>query len=155
MGASVWGRFGVAGGEKGYGHMGKYVNEPMAELAVDLVAGLARLKKGYVDAAEALIHIIEPQRDYPCDFVLYQLTGYRSRRGRLTGPPMPGKTLLRDLQCLMLDICDAAEIRTSEYGAIVYDSAALAQRFHVSTKTLQRWRRRGLPRWQEAGRLPG
>ena len=125
--------------------MGKYVNKPMADLAVDLAAGLSRLKQGYVDAAEALIHMIEEDQDYPCDFVLYQLTGYRSRKGKLTGEPMLGKTLLGDLPRLMLDICESAEIRTSEYEENVYDSAALAQRFRVSAKTLQRWRRRGLP----------
>ena len=32
--------------------MRKYVNKPMEELAAELSAGLLRLRKGYVDAAE-------------------------------------------------------------------------------------------------------
>jgi len=38
--------------------MRKYLNPPIEELARELTAGLARLKKGYVDAAEELARIL-------------------------------------------------------------------------------------------------
>jgi RNA polymerase primary sigma factor len=135
-------RTGIAeGGEV----MRKYVNKPMEDLARELTAGLRRLRKGYVDAAEGLVQIIGPARRYPYEFVVYRLTGYRPHGDELPpAEPMSGKTLRADLMRLILDICDSFELTTDEYPEPVYDTAALARRFNVSTKTIQRWRRNGL-----------
>ena len=38
--------------------MRKYLNKPIGELATELAAGLARLRKGYIDAAETLLHVV-------------------------------------------------------------------------------------------------
>ncbi len=124
--------------------MRKYANKPMEHLTAELTAGLLRLRKGYVDAAEALAQIVDPSREYPSEFVVYRLTGFRPPRTNLPSQRMPGKSLHADLLGLMLDICDSFELRTSDYPEAVYDTLALASRFHVSTKTIQRWRWRGL-----------
>ncbi len=124
--------------------MRKYLNKPMEELATELTAGLLRLRKGYVDAAEVLLRIIEPNREYPYAFVVFRLTGYRPRRDVLS-EPLSGKSLRDDLLRLMLDVCESFELRTGDYPEPVHDTSSLARRFNVSTKTIQRWRRRGLP----------
>lgn len=124
--------------------MRKYLNKPVEELAAELSAGLLRLRKGYVDAAESLLRIIEPANDYPYEFLVYRLTGYRPR-GALPSPTIPGKTLRGDLQRLMLDVCDSFELRPGDYAEPVYDVAALTRQFNISTKTLTRWRRMALP----------
>jgi len=116
----------------------------MEELAVELSAGLLRLRKGYIDASEALIQILDSGRDYPYEFVVYRLTGYRSA-AKEGGEAMIGTRLRMDLLRLILDVCDSFDLHTSSYDEKVYDTAALAKRFRVSTKTIQRWRRRGLP----------
>jgi len=125
--------------------MRKYVNRPMEELAAELAAGLLRLRKGYIDAAERLIRIIEPGREYPYDFIVYRLSGYHPRRPDLPGEPISGESLRADLLKLMLDICDSFELSVSDYSSPAYDITSLAKRFRISTKTVQRWRRRGLP----------
>jgi len=125
--------------------MRTYANKPLAELAAELAAGLVRLRKGYVDAAEALMQIISPDREYPYEFVLYRITGYRGRKSKLSAAPISGRELLADLQRLMLDVCDSFALHTDDYAEKVYDTASLARRFSVSTKTIQRWRSRGLP----------
>jgi len=125
--------------------MRQYSNMAMKELASELTAGLLRLRKGYVDAAEALLQIIDPSREYPYDFVVYRLTGYRPRGATLPGETLSCKALRPDLLQLMLDICESFELKTTDYSEPIYDIRALAKRFHVSTKTIQRWRRRGLP----------
>ena len=125
--------------------MRKYANRSMAELATELTAGLLRLRKSYVDAAEALLRIINPDREYPYDFVVYRTTGYRGRRSGPTAEPMTGRSLCADLQQLMLDVCDSFALHADDYGEMVYDTHSLARRFNVSTKTIQRWRRRALP----------
>lgn len=122
-----------------------YLNKPMEDLAAELKAGLLRLRKGYVDAAEALLRIVGPDREYPYEFVVYRLTGYRPRRSDLPEHPMTGQTLRPDLQHLMLDICNSFRLRTTDYAETVHDTDSLARRFRVSTKTIQRWCRRGLP----------
>ena len=124
--------------------MRKYANKPMEDLAAELTAGLRRLRKGYIDAAEGLARILDPSKEYPYEFVLYRLTGYRPG-GNLPSEPMSGKDLRADLLRLMLDICDSFDLEIEDYPEPVHDTASLARRFNVSTKTIQRWRRRGLP----------
>lgn len=124
--------------------MRNYVNKPLEKLARELCAGLVRLRKGYVDSAEALIRIIESSRMYPYELVVYRLTGYRPGG---TYPPveaLEGRTLRTDLLRLMLDVSDSFELRTGDYDEPVHDTRSLAERFEVSRKTIQRWRRRGL-----------
>ena len=125
--------------------MRRYVNKPMEELAAELTAGLRRLRRGYIDSAESLLRIIEPDREYPYEFVVYRLTEFRPRPGTLRPEPMDGTSLRADLLRLILDVCDSFSLRTTAYNQPVHDTGALARRFHVSSKTIQRWRRRGLP----------
>jgi len=125
--------------------MRRYLNKPMEDLAAELTAGLKRLRKGYVDAAEGLLRIIDAARRYPYEFVVYRLTGYRPRRQDLPAEPLSGKSIRADLLRLMLDICDSFELSADDYREPVYDTPTLARRFNVSTKTIQRWRRSGLP----------
>ena len=124
--------------------MRKYVYKQMEELAVELSAGLLRLRKGYVDAAETLIQILDSDRDYPWEFIVYRLTGYRARSGG-HAEPLAGKALRADMLQLMLDVCDSFDLHTALFAEKVYDTLSLARHFHVSTKTIQRWRRDGLP----------
>ena len=128
--------------------MRTYLNQPMERLAAELTAGLFRLRKGYVDAAEALLRIVDPAHDYPTDFVVYRLTGFRPSRTAEPTELMPGRTLRCDLQQLMTDLCDSFPLRAADYvadGQEVFDLAGTARHFNVSTKTIQRWQRNGLP----------
>jgi len=125
--------------------MPKYLNKPMEELGTELKAGLLRLRKGYVDSAEGLVQIIDPAREYPYEFVLYRLTGFRPRPADISAQPMIGASLRRDLLTMMVDICDTFELHPEDYSELVYDTPSLARAYSVSTKTVQRWRRSGLP----------
>ena len=121
-----------------------YLNKAIGELASELVAGLLRLRKGYVDSAESLLGIIDPAQVYPYEFIVYRLTGFRGRRAK---PPeaISGKDLRVDLLRMMLDISRSFELRPSDYHQGACDVSQLAQRLEVSIKTIQRLRRRGLP----------
>jgi RNA polymerase primary sigma factor len=123
--------------------MRKYLNKPMEELARELVAGLARLKKDYADSAEELANIVDPANEYPHEFVVFRLTGYRPATG---APRMPlkGGTLQADLLTLILDVCDSVALRTSEYGQKISRVEDLMSRFRVCSKTVHRWMRGGL-----------
>tara|TARA_Y100000589_G_scaffold166172_3_gene158176 strand:- start:40287 stop:41915 length:1629 start_codon:yes stop_codon:yes gene_type:complete len=96
-----------------------------------------------MDAAEALLDVIEPTRLYPEDFITFRITGYRSDR---PGPrtSVVGAALQRDLvtfiQCLSWDL-DLP--RTLDRGR-AEDMDDLARRLGVSRRTLQRCRQAGL-----------
>ncbi len=123
--------------------MTRYENPPVAELAQQLQAGLLRLRKGYIDAAEALARVLKPKLEYPYEFVVYRLTGYRPPRARPV-VAMRGDSLRRDLGRLILQLCDSFDLPVGAYDEPVYDTTALARRLRVATKTVRRWRDRGL-----------
>jgi len=123
--------------------MSRYENQPVGELAKQLTAGLLRLRKGYIDAAEALARVLQPNLEYPYEFVVYRLTGYRPPRSRPV-LPLGGEGLRRDLGRLILDLSDSFDLRAADYDEYAYDTAALARHFRVAVKTIRRWRRRGL-----------
>ncbi|MBN1553417.1 MAG: sigma-70 family RNA polymerase sigma factor [Phycisphaerae bacterium] len=125
--------------------MRKYRNKPIAELAVELGSGLARLRRGYLDHAEELLRLIEPSQEYPYEFVVHRLTGYRPGGSAGPGMLLEGRSLQHDLLQLILDVSESFDLHTSDHDEVVYDTPALSQRFNVSTKTVQRWRNRGLP----------
>ena len=120
-----------------------YQSKSVEELARQLKAGPMRLRKGYVDSAESLLQIIEPHIEYPYEFIVYRLTGYRSRR-RSQGEPVSSQDLMQDLRRLILDICDSFDLRAGDYDEAVFDIPSLAGKFGVSTKSIQRWRKSGL-----------
>jgi RNA polymerase primary sigma factor len=123
--------------------MGTYANKPIEDLSRELAAGLVRLRREYVDSAEALARLIDPQREYPSEFIVYRLTGYRPQ-GLGPSPTFSGRSLRADLLQLILDICASFDLKTTEYSEGVYDVQALARKYQVSTKTVQRWMREGL-----------
>ena len=125
--------------------MRKYQNKSMQKLFAELTAGLARLRKKYIDAAEELFRIIDPAQEYPFDFVLFRVTGYGGGSADGGEDKLTGQSLRQDLLQLILDICDSTELRVSDYDEGACDTAELAKRQKVSTKTIQRWRKAGLP----------
>ena len=125
--------------------MRKFINTAMAKLSRELSGGLARLKKEYVDAAEQLSRIIDPAQEYPFDFVLFRLTGYKGGGAEIGEHTLLGADLRKDLLQLMLEVCDGSALQTSDYTEEVYETPSLAKRFKVSSKTIQRWRDGGLP----------
>ena len=124
--------------------MSRYRNKSVEALAAELCAGLVRLRQGYVDAAESLLQIIEPRQQYPLEFITFRLTGFRGRSQPGSSEPLTGKSLQSDLVQLIHDICDSFDLRTGDYAERVYDTSSLARKYNVSTKTIQRWRKRGL-----------
>ena len=115
----------------------------MGELSRQLSIGLLRLRMGCIDAAEALIGLISPDEDYPYEFVVFRITGYKPRSNQ-AAEVIRGETLLADLQTLILDLCDSFDYGVGLCTETVYDTESLAALFNVATKTIQRWRKQGL-----------
>ncbi len=125
--------------------MATYRAKAMETLAGELQSASSRNRRVCVDAAEELLDLLEPSQHYPYEFVVYRLTGYRGRGREAASRSLSGEDIHHDLLLLMLDVSGSMELKTGDYAEKVYDSGSLADHFHVSKKTIQRWRRRGLP----------
>lgn len=95
-----------------------------------------------VDRAEALAAEIDESLEYPVEWIVFRLTGYRPEGGEAA--LVSGAALLADLSALVEHLCHAAGLREEEAGPEACTLEELAERWSVSVKTLGRWRRRGL-----------
>ncbi len=94
-------------------------------------------------AAEKLLDIIEPEKEYPFEFVCYKITGFRPKRAQGQGS-VKGRQLAEDLRIFLWKLAGllARDVREAEEK--VYTTERLAEQLGVSTKTIWRWRRKGL-----------
>lgn len=94
------------------------------------------------DRAEKLLSELDPQRDYPYDFLFFRVTQVR--------PEDPGRRLIKgddavhDLRLFVEDITDSMNLRLEEANEPVHTVEDLSKMFNVSTKTISRWRDQGL-----------
>lgn len=123
--------------------MAKFFNKDMGELAHQLTISPRRLRMSQIRGMERLLAIIDPNRAYPFDFVCYHITKYR-KRAKSAGSAIPGQALISDL-VTMAEVCSrGASIPVSELGEPYRTHQQLAEDLKVSTKTIRRWRNRGL-----------
>jgi RNA polymerase primary sigma factor len=100
-------------------------------------------KKKQLAASEHLLMILDAEREYPFDFIVYRITGYR--------PPekpeqhlISGRDLMADLRVWIARLSAELQLDASEQDETIFTVEQLAARFTVSTKTIRRWQKRGL-----------
>lgn len=127
----------------------------LADLARQLRYAPAEALRRHVEHAEALAGEVEASRNYPEDWVVFRVTGYRPE---LAEPAMiVGSALLTDLSALVERLSDAAQAGESGGAATgsagqltdldpgaALDIDALCRRWRVSRKTIDRYRKQGL-----------
>lgn len=130
--------------------MYEYASPFVGDLARQLKRGPVRLRPTQLLNVEFLLSVVEPGKAYPRDFVTHALTGFRPRAGGdpADAPLIDGDVLRGDLVSLAEDISDDAAIPVGNWPDALYNVNELAERFDVSTKTIFRWRRRGLVGWK-------
>ncbi|HRX86875.1 MAG TPA: sigma-70 family RNA polymerase sigma factor [Phycisphaerae bacterium] len=96
-----------------------------------------------VQGIENLLGLVEAEKSYPYDMVCFHITGYRSRSNtpRL---PIPGDKLIGDLVAMAEHITRKNAIPVEEVAEPFRGYEELASDLQVSTKTIRRWRKRGL-----------
>ena len=115
----------------------------LREFFESLEGGTRQEQRKYLDNAEKLQMLLDPQKQIPFDFIVYRIAGRRVR-GRLQDLMISGETLLRDLRVFTAQISGHLEMTAAEQSEPVYTVRELAERFSVSQKTIRRWRKRGL-----------
>ena len=121
------------------------LREPASPAIADLIAQLRfapreRLLRQIANAEAAALDL-QDQTEYPEAWVVFRVTGYRPEGD--ADRRVDGKTLRRDLAALLEHLCVAAQLAPGDLpGALSIEQ--LAQRWSVSTKTIDRWRVLGL-----------
>ena len=123
----------------------------MGKFRIDSIGALARqmtftphdTRASQVAAAEQLLIDIDPAKAYPLEFVIYRITGYRPKS--LAGDLLTGLALQHDLGLLVEVVSDSLNQATAALVEPVLTIDDVTERFNVTSKTIQRWRRKGLP----------
>ncbi len=119
-----------------------WLDSRIFDLARQLAFSPVEKKQEQVTAACELLQQISPVEPYPWDFVVFRLTGFRPRQS--DDAPVLGRVLIADLAELIEYLSDTLELRTSEIDEPVLSQDEVTRRFKVSSKTIQRWRTKGL-----------
>lgn len=117
----------------------------LAELERQLRYAPAEALRRQLERVEAMAGEIDAAGKYPEDWVAFRVTGYR--------PPasgaavVSGEALLGDISALAERLSDAAGITwlESRERDRALDADEVCRRWNISRKTLERYRRRGLP----------
>jgi len=100
-------------------------------------------RRKQIDAAEQLLGIIEKDREYPFEFVCFKITGFRPE-GEKGHRLIKGKELAEDLRIFLWKLSGQVAVSVGQVNEEVYTTEQLAKKLRVSTKTIDRWRKRGL-----------
>lgn len=101
------------------------------------------VRQAQLASAESLLHTIDPAKAYPADFVLYRVTGYRPKN--VSADMLAGEALQHDLGVLIEHVSETLDLRVATTAEPVLSIDDVVEKFNVASKTIQRWRRRGLP----------
>jgi RNA polymerase sigma factor (sigma-70 family) len=123
----------------------------VAQYRIDILAELARqmeftpqdVRLAQVNAAEDLLHTIDPNKAYPPEFLVFRVTGYHPKT--LSDELLAGAAVQHDLGVLIEQISETLDVRTDSLSQPVLSIEDVTERFNVTSKTIQRWRRKGLP----------
>lgn len=123
----------------------------MAKFRIDSIGALAaqmrftpqETRAAQLDAAEELLFQLDPAKAYPGDFVVFRITGYHPKG--VGTDLLTGLALQHDLGLLIEQVSDSLDLRTTDLKEPVLQIEDVCERFNVTSKTIQRWRRRGLP----------
>lgn len=123
--------------------MRRIENQNLAQLLMQLRFTPEKKRRKELDAAEKLFAIIEPNKEYPFDFVHFKITGFHSK-GESEQQLIKGDELLEDLRIFISKLSGKLALPVTSQKEKVYTIEELAEAFDVSTKTLYRWRKKGL-----------
>jgi len=120
-----------------------YISPVIRELRDQQIRLSAREKKiEQIDQAEKLLAEIDPKRTYSYQYVHFRITSLRPKSH--ADQKIPGEQAYHDLRLFVEDVSDSANLPADGVGEQVLTVEEVARRFRVSTKTVSRWRDRGL-----------
>ena len=123
--------------------MAAYRHPAIKQLKDQLVGYTPRdVRIAQIDRAEDLYAEVGAEREYPYQYVCYRITDFRP--SKYPDLMLSGEDLRHDLRLFVEDISDSVDLTTDEADGSVLTTEELGRRYNVSTKTVLRWRHRGL-----------
>lgn len=123
--------------------MSRYRNPAIRQLMDQQVRFAPRdVRLAQIERAETLLYEIRENQDYPYQHLFEEITSYRPEM--YPDLMVSGKDAIHDLRLLVEDLSDSADLDASKFGEDVLTVDQLSERYNVSTKTVGRWRDRGL-----------
>ncbi len=123
--------------------MAKFRLANIAQLSREMAFAPLDVRAAQLARAEDLLHLIQPAKAYPLDFVIYKITDYRPKTSATD--LLTGLALQHDLGLLIERVSDSLHLQTASIPEPVLAIDDVAEKFSVTSKTIQRWRRKGLP----------
>lgn len=115
----------------------------LAQLARQMGFAPLEVRLEQLARAEALLLLLDPAKAYPLDFVVYRITDYRPKD--VGQELLTGLALQHDLGLLIEQVSDSLNLPTAAVSEPVLGIEDLCQQLSCTSKTIQRWRRKGLP----------
>ncbi len=123
--------------------MARFHNPAMAQLSRQQVQYAPRsVRLRQIERAERYVDRLHPERIYAYGDLCEEVTGYRSEQ--YPALQLTGREAIRDLRCLVEDLSDSLDMAPADVGESVLSILDVSERYGVSTKTVDRWRDRGL-----------
>ncbi|MEA3227278.1 MAG: MerR family transcriptional regulator, partial [Planctomycetota bacterium] len=123
--------------------MRRIASHNLAQLLMQLRFTPEKKRRKQLDAAENLFAIVDTDKEYPFEFVFFRITGFNlksSDRSEL----IEGDELLEDLRVFISKLGGKLARPVAEQSEKIQTVRELAEAVGVSTKTIYRWRKRGL-----------
>lgn len=123
--------------------MTRYKNPAMKQLADQQVRYAPQpVRLEQMQRAEELIDELQPSGTYWYEDLCQKLTNYRPNR--YPNLMLNGNEAVHDLHRFVEDLSDSANLTFDMVNEPVLSLEEVSERYHVSTKTVTRWRQRGL-----------
>jgi RNA polymerase sigma factor (sigma-70 family) len=103
-----------------------------------------RQRHKHLAAVEKLMLILDPRQEYPFEFVVFRITGFRPSTAKYEDCLISGDKLLEDLKLWLSQMSGQLDVPVAVQSERIYTVEELAARFSVSDKTIRRWEARGL-----------
>ncbi len=118
-------------------------SQSLAQLLLQLRFTPENKRRAQLDAAEKLYAVIEPEKEYPFEFVCFRITGFHPK-SPVAEELIKGDELLDDLRIFISKLSARLARPAAEQDQKIYTIEELAVALGISTKTIYRWRERGL-----------
>lgn len=123
--------------------MAGFINNCIGQLVEDLRFSPLKQKLKQIENAQELLCIVKSEQEYPFEFICYKITEYRAKgdQGQVI---VRGEELKHDLWEFVYQLSKGISQPVQHIKEKVYTVNEAAEKFSVSTKTITRWRERGL-----------
>ena len=123
--------------------MRRIKNPDLAQLLAQLRFTPKKQRRKQLDATEELVAIVDKDKEYPFDFIHFRITGFHPKSG-VQRQLIKGKELADDLQIFIWKLSGQLARSAAKQSQKIYTVEELAAILNVSTRTIDRWRKRGL-----------